>query len=272
MIPEYEVYAIAYGRVDRRAAGNFVGGVTTDRAMPLAYYVWVVRNGERVIVVDTGFDQASADRRKRTVLRPVAAGLQALSINPAAVHDVVITHLHYDHAGNGELFPNARYHVQDAEMAYATGRCMCHAHIRAPYDVEDTIMMVRRVYSERVCFHDGTGEVAPGVTLHKIGGHSRGLQVVAVETARGTLVLASDCVPFYAHLQSRRIYPVIDCLPDILDGYGRIEALATDPNHIVPGHDPQVLDIYPPFASTTQGWIVRLDLGPNRPPDLWTEA
>lgn len=268
----HEVYAIAYGRVDRQASANFVGGVTADRGMPLAYYVWVIRSANRVVVVDTGYDQASADRRRRTLLTPVEAGLRALSIDPASVRDVVITHMHYDHAGNGTLFPNARYHLQDTEMAFATGRCMCHEQLRSPYDVEDVTMMVRRVYAGRVRFHDGSGTVAPGIALRRIGGHSRGLQVVAVEIERGTLVLASDAVPFYAHLQSRRAYPVMDCLPEILDGYEAIEELASGLDLVVPGHDPEVMEIYPAFSAETRGWIARLDRGPLKPPASWWDG
>src|SRR6266576_1428303 len=74
---------------------------------------------------------------------------------------------------------------QDREMSYATGRCMCHGVLRHPFSVEHVTLMVRHVFSERVSFHSGDGEVAPGVTLHRVGGHSDGLQVVRVETARG---------------------------------------------------------------------------------------
>ncbi|MGI6855152.1 N-acyl homoserine lactonase family protein [Mesorhizobium sp. 1B3] len=272
MSQHYEVYAIAFGRVDRQASGNFIGGVIADRSMPLVYYVWVIRSAGRVIVVDTGYDQASADRRRRALLKPVEAGLRALAIDPAAVQDVIVTHMHYDHAGNGTLFPNARYHLQDAEMAFATGRCMCHAHVRSPYDVEDVAAMVRRVYAGLVNFHEGPGTVAPGVGVHRIGGHSRGLQAVTVETERGTLVLASDAIPFYAHFQSRRVYPVIDCLPDILDGYRTIDELASRPEHIVPGHDPEVMEIFPAFSAETRGWIARLHEGPLRPPAVWLDG
>ena len=56
---------------------------------------------------------------------------------------------------------------------------------------------------ERVTFHSGDGEVAPGVTVHRVGGHSDGLQVVRVETARGPVVLASDAAHYYAQPASR---------------------------------------------------------------------
>ena len=80
-------------------------------------------------------------------------------------------------------------------MSYATGRCMCNGMLRHPFSVEHVTTMVRHVYGERVTFHSGDGEIAPGVTVHRVGGHSDGLQVVRVETARGPVVLASDAAP-----------------------------------------------------------------------------
>jgi len=119
------------------------------------------------------------------MIKPVRDGLAALGIASESVKSVIISHLHYDHCGNYDLFPQARYHLQDREMAYATGRCMCHQALRAPFEVEDVIAMVRKVFSGRATFHDGASEIAPGITVHHIGGHSKGLQSVRVKTRRG---------------------------------------------------------------------------------------
>ena len=176
---------------------------------------------------------------------------------------MIITHLHYDHCGNDGLFPSARYHLQETEMAYATGRCMCHPVIRVPFEVEDVVAMVRRVYAGRVAFHDGAAEIVPGVTVHHIGGHSRGLQAVRVKTRRGWVVLASDVAHFYAHLDQRRPYPVIDSVPAMLEGFDTVERLASSRDHVVPGHDPIVPAIYPAARPGTEGWAVRLDADPK---------
>jgi glyoxylase-like metal-dependent hydrolase (beta-lactamase superfamily II) len=261
----YEAFAVAYARVDRNAAENFIGGDPHDGPMPLNYYVWVLRNALRTVVIDTGFGERSAAQRKRTITRPVAEGLAALGIEPARVRDVVITHMHYDHAGNNNLFPGARLHLQDREMAFATGRCMCHPQMNHPYDIEDVVGLVRRVYGGQVCFHDGDTELFPGITLHHMGGHSRGLQAVRVKTARGHVVIASDVAHHYAHLNQRRVFPVVDSVADVLEGYNRVRRLATSADHVVPGHDPLVSAIYPAESEATEGWIVRLDRDPNPP-------
>src|SRR5205814_10076253 len=158
----HEIYAIKYGHHDRFARENYIGGDPHDVLQPLDFFVWAIVGPHGVFVVDTGFDHAMAAKRQRTIIKPVGDGLTALGIAPDAVKDVIISHLHYDHTGNYELFPNARYHLQDDEMTYATGRCMRHAHLRLPFEVEDVVAMVRKVFSGRVSFHDGADELAPG--------------------------------------------------------------------------------------------------------------
>ena len=94
-------------------------------------------------------------------------------------------------------------------MAYATGRCMCHQALRLPFEVEDVVAMVRKVFSGRCAFHDGEDEIVPGVTVHHIGGHSKGLQSVRVKTRLGHVVLAADASHLYAHIDGGRVFPLV---------------------------------------------------------------
>lgn len=259
----YEIYAVKYGRHDRRSGENFIGGDSHDVAMPLDYFVWAIVGKDRTVILDTGFDQKAADARNRHIIRPVGEGLRALGIDPASVKDVIISHLHYDHAGNDGLFPNARYHLQECEMAYATGRCMCHGMMRMPFNAADVTAMVDRVFKDRVEFHDGDAEIAPGLSLHLIGGHSKGLQATRVKTRRGWVVLASDVAHYYAHLDQRRVFPITYNVADTLAGYGKVEKLASSKAHVIPGHDPIVLDIYPPARPNMEGWAAKLDADPK---------
>ncbi len=266
---EYAIHAIRYAHDGkRRLSENFMQPLTEpadlhESPMPMDFFVWVLSGGGRTIVVDTGFDATEAARRGREVTYPIEDGLRALGIQPDTVDDVVLTHLHWDHAGNHDLFPQARYHVQDREMAFCTGRCMCHGFIRRPFTVDDVTAMVRRVYAGNVQFHDGTGQIAPGVTGHWVGGHSKGLQVVRVRTASGWLVLASDAAHFYANLEEARPFPLVVDTDEVLDGFKAIQALGSTPRHYIPGHDPAVLRHYPPSLDGNPN-IVRVD-GPPRP-------
>lgn len=259
----YEIYAIKYAHSDRRSSENFLGGDPHDVPMPLDYFVWAIIGAKRTFILDTGFDASAARQRKRQLLNPVNEGLRAIGIEPDVVQDVIISHMHYDHAGNEGMFPNARFHLQDLEMQFATGRCMCHPVLRHTFEISDVMAMVRRVFEDRVVFHDGVDEIAPGLIVHHIGGHSKGLQSVRVRTRRGWVVLASDAAHFYAHFHERRVFPVLHNVEEVLEGYRTLEALASSPQHIVPGHDPRVLELYPAAKPNLAGWIVRLDADPK---------
>jgi glyoxylase-like metal-dependent hydrolase (beta-lactamase superfamily II) len=255
----YEVYAIKYAHHARRASENFIGGDPHDGPMPLDYFVWLLRGGGREVVVDCGFSAAMAAKRGRDHLRCPAAGLRLLGVDSRKVRDLVITHLHYDHVGNFELFPQATLHVQDLEMRFTTGRHMCEERQRGAYEAEDVVGVVRRLFEGRVRCHDGDSELFPGVSLHLIGGHTMGLQVVRVATRRGALVLASDASHFYANMEQSRPFPIVWSVADMVAGYGRLRELAESPAHIIPGHDPLVLERYPAPSKELQGIVVRLD-------------
>jgi glyoxylase-like metal-dependent hydrolase (beta-lactamase superfamily II) len=258
-VKQYEIYAIKYAHHARRAAENFIGGDPHDGPMPLDYFVWLIRGAGREIVVDTGFSAAMAAKRGREHLRCPTEGLRMLGVDARKTSDVVITHLHYDHVGNFELFPSATLHLQDLEMRYATGRYMAHECFRGAYEVEDVVGMVRGVYEGRARFHDGDAELAPGVSLHLIGGHTMGLQVVRVATRRGWVVLASDASHFYANMEQTRPFPIVWSVADMVDGYRKLRDLSESPAHIIPGHDPLVLERYPAPSRELEGVAVRLD-------------
>jgi glyoxylase-like metal-dependent hydrolase (beta-lactamase superfamily II) len=260
----YEVIALNYARNDRPASQNFIGGDPHDRSMPIEYFVWVIRNSHRTIVVDTGFNPSSGARRARELTTPVNVALASVGVDPGAVEHVITTHLHYDHAGNNDMFPNACFHLQEGEMRYATGPCMCHHVLNHPYEADDVAGMVKRLYAGKVSFCTGDHELFPGLSVHHIGGHSRGLQCVRVKTARGPIVLASDASHLYEHMRSGRVFPTCDSVSDVVLGYGRLFALGGDESRIIPGHDPQVMHRYPAYSPQTKGIAVRLDAEERR--------
>jgi glyoxylase-like metal-dependent hydrolase (beta-lactamase superfamily II) len=259
----YELYALRYARHDRRAHENFLGGDPHDGPMPMDYYVWLARNAARTFLIDTGFNAEAARRRERELLRCPAAALALLGVTAAAVRDVIITHLHYDHVGNFDLFPAATFHLQDSEMSYATGRHMAVADNTLAYDVDHVVGMVREVYRGRVRFHDGDTELAPGVSLHHIGGHTLGLQVVRVKTARGHVVVASDATHYYANMEQRRPFPIVFDVAQMTAGWDRVRALADSDAHVIPGHDPDVMRRYPATESALTGVACALHMTPN---------
>jgi glyoxylase-like metal-dependent hydrolase (beta-lactamase superfamily II) len=138
---------------------------------------------------------------------------------------------------------------------------MCHDVLRMPFSAEHVCETIRRLYAGKVVFYEGDGQIADGVTVHCIGGHSRGLQAVRVRTQAGWMVLASDAAHYYENLWARKPFPIVVDLQDMLKGFDTLRSLASAPNLIVPGHDPLVRSY---FAQGIADHIWRLDNGPNR--------
>lgn len=266
----FELYAINFARHGgRRRDDNFVApNLFADSADPhlddpnIYYYVWVARRSDRLFVIDSGFEHRAAAERGRVLSARPAEYLALLGINSDDVDDVILTHLHYDHAGGMSAFSKARFHVQEAEAAYATGRCMCHAHFRYPFDVEDVVNFVRLNFEGRVTFHNSVTQLADGLTIHCLGGHTGGMQVARVFTKRGWVVIASDATHFYANYRNNLVFPLVYDIKALLNGYQLIRELADSDDHVIPGHDARVMQIYPPVSKELEGVAVRLDYDP----------
>lgn len=258
-MPCYEVHAIKYAELKgRRPTEIFLGADPHEALVDMDYFVWLIRSYDRTIVVDMGFNREIADKRGRVFLRCPSKGLGALGVSAAEVTDVIVTHLHYDHVGNYALFPKARFHVQDREVAFATGRMMRHRCLCTAYEPEDVVALVRHVFQGRVEFHDGDQEIAPGISVHLAPGHTAGLQFVRVATRAGWLVLASDACHYARHLDRNEVFPLVTNVAELLEGYGRLKKLASSRALIIPGHDPGVLTAFPP-SLPGEVLAVRLD-------------
>ena len=140
----WEVYAVKYAdRNDRTRNDSFMFASDHNSNHPMDYFVWVLRCGKEVILVDTGYDEGEAGLRDRPIHHRPAKAIEALGLKAEEISQVIITHLHYDHAGTLADFPNAKFYLQTAEMAYATGPCMCsdvpvsYTHLTLP-----TILLV----------------------------------------------------------------------------------------------------------------------------------
>jgi glyoxylase-like metal-dependent hydrolase (beta-lactamase superfamily II) len=254
----FKVYAIRYATVTRHASENFIGGDAHEHGMDMDYFVWVAISADKTWVIDTGFNAAAAQKRKRNFLRCPSEGLKLLGVDASSVQDVIVTHLHYDHIGNFNLFPQARFHLQDAEMSYATGRYMSKAFFSAAYEVDEVVAMVRNVYAGRVQFHAGDVQLAPNCSLHLVGGHTKGLQVVRLWTERGWLVLASDASHYLANMDQGRPFPIVAEVTAMVDGWDKVRSLASSAELIIPGHDPAVMQHFSAPSAEMNGILVRL--------------
>lgn len=258
--PHYELYAVRYAHLAaRRRAQNFLGGDPRDEPMPIDYFVWAIKGPGGAWIVDAGAKRESVERRGRDWLGAPAEALARIGVDAASLGDVVLSHVHWDHAGDLDQFPAASFHIQNREMAYVTGPCMCDAAFNAGFEPGDITKLIERLFARRLVFHDGDWELAPGLSVHRIGGHTDGMQVVRAETRRGPVVLASDATHFWENIETGRPFPAFYDLRATRDGFRRLRELAGgDVGRVVPGHDPLVLRRFPAVAGL-EGRVARLD-------------
>ena len=191
-----------------------------------------------------------------------AESLSLVGLDPRTVKDVILTHLHYDHVGSFDQFPQADFHLQESEMHYACGRFMRFPKLAHSFEPDDIAGMVKLNFGRRVRMINGDADIAPGIKVHLVKGHSAGLQCVTVETARGTVVLASDVTHFSENMEAGRPFTTAFHIGEMLEGFETLQRLAPSPQHIVPGHDPEVMRRYPAVPGL-EGIVARLDLAPS---------
>lgn len=265
-LPTYEIYAIRYAKQDLRDEGHmFLGGQHGKMVQGLDFFTYALKGNGRNWIVDTGMTAVQSKRMGREydfICRPSEA-LAEIGIDAGSEPDVILTHAHFDHVGTLEDYRKARFHIQDEEMIHVTGRDMTMAPFRAAYHPDDVKQLVDLVYADRMLFHDGDVEIAPGIEFILVGGHARGQAVVRVHTERGWVVLASDAVHVYDETDFERPFAIFYDLAGMIDGYRRLNRMAGHRDLLIPGHDARVTKAYPAAAPGLEGRIMRLDLPPR---------
>jgi glyoxylase-like metal-dependent hydrolase (beta-lactamase superfamily II) len=239
MTTQYQVYALKYAERDTTKSQFFFREASGD-PLTLHFYVWVILGGPHPVVLDTGFSAEDAKRREARNYVSPAEMLRRVGVKAEEAPLVLISHLHWDHWDGYQLFPGATFWVQQEEMAFWTAFAGQYANYRQFAEAEALADLVRLNYKGKVRLVQGEVGVLPGISAHWIGGHTAGLQVVSVETARGPVVLTSDASHFYRNIERRDPVQIITSLPQMLRGFDRIDELAGASRLVVTGHDPEV--------------------------------
>jgi glyoxylase-like metal-dependent hydrolase (beta-lactamase superfamily II) len=214
-----------------------------DGPARLDYYFWVLRNDGETILVDTGFDPDAGRRRGRTVLIEPAEAMARLGVIRDTVSRVVLTHLHYDHTGNLAAYPDAELLVPALELDFWLGPMGQRGQFAHHVEEADLDVLRTAIQDGRVRSLVGGEEIADGVRVIHLGGHSPGQMAVSTPGA----LLASDAVHFYDELEHERPFAVIADLAEMYEAYDTVREVAGGAP-IVPGHDPAVMDRYPRIA------------------------
>jgi glyoxylase-like metal-dependent hydrolase (beta-lactamase superfamily II) len=217
-----------------------------DGPQEMTYYLWVLRNGERTIVVDTGFSAAGGGSRGRAFLVAPLEALRRAGVDPGTVELIIITHLHYDHTGHLAAFAGTPAVVSRSEIEFWTGPLAARAQFLAHIEPGEVRGLAERA---GVTLIAGEHEVAPGVVSIEVGGHSPGQTILAVEGQNGPILLTSDAVHFYEEIERDRACGVLHDLARVYGAYDTIRQHSERGARVIAGHDPLVMDRFPRLES-----------------------
>jgi glyoxylase-like metal-dependent hydrolase (beta-lactamase superfamily II) len=245
--PQYDVYALRYATIPGFRVAGLVEGADKDRKIDIAMMVWLVRGNGRNILVDSGFyhEKFFAQWHPAGFVKP-SDTLKRVDLQPEDITDVIITHMHWDHADGMDLFPKARIWIQKDELQYYAGEAWQSRTSHGGIDPDDVLVAVKLNTQGRVGLVNGDAqEILPGVTCYTGGKHTYASQFVGVNTAVGTVVLASDNMYLYENLEKH--LPIAATLDreSNMRAQDRMKQLAANPKLIIPGHDPAVMTNFP---------------------------
>jgi glyoxylase-like metal-dependent hydrolase (beta-lactamase superfamily II) len=244
----WNVLAVRYGTLETTRADayyRYQAYGEPDGPQRLDYFFWVVRRPDETILVDTGFDPEVGRRRGRTCLIEPAEAMAQLGVGPETVSRVVLTHLHYDHTGNLDRFPDAELLVPARELDFWLGPLARRAQFAHAVEPTELGQVLAAVDGGRVRRLEGGEEIAQGVHAVLLGGHSPGQIALGIDSRGGWVVLASDAMHFYEELERDRPFGVVADLAEMYEAYDTLRELAGPGAHLVPGHDAEVMTRYP---------------------------
>jgi glyoxylase-like metal-dependent hydrolase (beta-lactamase superfamily II) len=209
-------------------------------------YIWLIKGGGKNILFDCGFYRDKFMQRWHPAdYRKPSDALANAGLKPEDITDVIISHIHWDHADGFDLFPKAKIWIQKDELEYYSGEAW-QGKRGAGADAEDVLGLVKLNTQGKLGMVRGDAqEIMPGITCYIGGKHTYQSQYLGVKTAAGIVVLASDNVYLYENLEKRApIAQTLDAESN-LKAQDRMKQIAADPKWIIPGHDPAVMKNFP---------------------------
>jgi glyoxylase-like metal-dependent hydrolase (beta-lactamase superfamily II) len=259
---EYEVLAVRYGtRTATKAESylNFHLYGEPDEPFGMDYFFWLVRGHGRTVLVDCGFGAEPGRRRGRTTLVDPVAALSALGVEPGAVDQVVVSHAHYDHIGNLHRFPAAEVVIARREYEFWTGPYAGRLQFAHATEADELAQLSAVRDEGRLRLVEDTLDLAPGIELVVVGGHTPGQLVAQVALPEGAAVLAADALHFYEELERDRPFFVVADLLDMYRGFDLLREMAQDAGRLlVAGHDAAVRERFPGRVAGLSGDLADL--------------
>jgi glyoxylase-like metal-dependent hydrolase (beta-lactamase superfamily II) len=240
--PAYEVYAIRYATLKDFSVGGLVAGEDRARKLDIAMMIWLIKGGGHNILFDCGFyrDQFMKQWHPADYEKPSVA-VERAGLKAGDITDVIISHIHWDHADGFDLFPNAKIWIQKDELEYYAGEAW-NGKKRTAADPDDIVGLVKLNTQGRVGLVNGDAqEILPGITAYIGGKHTFQSQFIGVKITGGTVVLASDNVYLNENMEKHKPIAATLDADSNLRAQDRMKDIASNPKLIIPGHDPAVM-------------------------------
>jgi glyoxylase-like metal-dependent hydrolase (beta-lactamase superfamily II) len=199
----WAVHVIEFARSKDQPVASLIQGTHADGVVDLPFSFVLARNGDRTVLVDTGFMREGGGEVMSVRfgipywISPVRM-LGALGVTQDQVTDIVVTHAHFDHMGSIAKFPKARIHIQKREILSwieAMALPPQFGFLTEIIDPDNLRSAFDASVEHRLNMLDGdVDNLLPGIHVRFGPGHTMGQQFVAIDTARGRFVVSGDCV------------------------------------------------------------------------------
>ena len=190
-----------FGSVPKNLWSRSIPG-DTENCIHLVCRSLLIDSGDRRFLVDVGMGEKWSEKQRQIY------GIQNTpkdqwGFDPASITDVILTHLHFDHAGgitsptaDGGIalsFPQATIHLQKANWEHAQNPTLKDRASYLPENVKPLAQATLKLY-------EGTSEIAPGLLVHRVDGHTKGQQWIEVRDGSERLFFATDLIPTAHHV------------------------------------------------------------------------
>jgi glyoxylase-like metal-dependent hydrolase (beta-lactamase superfamily II) len=246
---EYEIYAIKYAGPFESSGAFVMWNREWETTVKRNYYIWCIKGAGVIVIVDAGVSPELASEKELYGYVSPAEVLSRIELKADAIRHVVISHIHWDHTSGVSLFPNATFYVQDEEYRFWLRDPVAK---RPPFehlsDDAAKAYLASLEGTDRLALLKGDQEILPGIECLFSPGHTVALQTVAVNTAKGTAILGSDCAHLFRNYREDWPSCLIVDLVGWMKSYDKLRARASSIDLIFPGHDFLMADIYPEIA------------------------
>ncbi|WP_180951100.1 N-acyl homoserine lactonase family protein [Marasmitruncus massiliensis] len=229
----YKIYPLHLGTINRDNT-NMMYMCEPGKKIDIPLIAWLITDGKSNILVDTGGTAADGIHYMPYMQesgQDIITQLARHEVIPEDIQIVVMTHLHWDHAGNNRLFQNAVFYTQRKELEYAV----------APLAIQKNAYNYKLIFQTQYCVLDGATQILEGISVIETPGHSPGSQSVIVETEKGPYIIVGDLIGLYACIEHDPM--IVNGLhTNLFEYYDSLNRVIASGCTILPGHDPKVLE------------------------------